>query len=72
MLNDNASALTIDAAWQALVAASQEPNPVDVTSNTQWSLVYNDTDLTAQFVLRRDWGTVTGYDLNSNTVSSLS
>ena len=57
-----------DAAWEALQAAAQEPNPEDVTSNTQWSLVYDDTALTAQIVIRRDWNTVTSYDLNTNTI----
>lgn len=57
-----------DAAWDALQAAAQEPNPEDVTSNTQWSLVYDDTALTAQIVIRRDWNTVTSYDLNTNTI----
>lgn len=46
---------TIDTAWEALVASSQEPNPEDVTSNTQWSIVYNNTDLTATISLRRNW-----------------
>ena len=57
-----------EAAWDALQAAAQEPNPEDVTSNTQWSLVYDDTALTAQIVIRRDWNTVTSYDLNTNTI----
>ncbi|MGG6494989.1 UNVERIFIED_CONTAM: penicillin acylase, partial [Bacteroidetes bacterium 56_B9] len=34
-----------DTAWKALQAAAQDPSPKDVTSNTQWSLVYDDTDL---------------------------
>lgn len=46
---------TVDTAWEALVASSQEPNPEDVTSNTQWSIVYNNTDLTATISLRRNW-----------------
>lgn len=56
-------------AWAALEAASQAPNPEDVTSNTQWSLVYDDTALTAEIVIRRDWNTVTNYDLNTNTIT---
>ena len=36
-----------DTAWRALRASAQNPNPEDVTSNTQWSLVYDDTALTA-------------------------
>lgn len=57
-----------DTAWRALQAAAQEPNPEEVTSNTQWSLVYDNTALTAQIVIRRDWNTVTGYDLNTNRI----
>ena len=58
-----------DTAWRALQAAAQEPNPVDVTSNTQWSLVYDDTALTAQIVIRRKWDDVLHYDMNTNTMS---
>ena len=60
---------TVDTAWNALKASAQNPNPNDVTSNTQWSLVYNDTQRTAQFVLRRDWDNLVLYDLNTNTVT---
>lgn len=44
-----------DLAWDALRAAAQEPRPGDVTSNTQWSVVYDSGDLTARFVQRRRW-----------------
>ena len=47
-----------DTAWRALRASAQNPNPEDVTSNTQWSLVYDDTALTAQIALRRNWDDV--------------
>ena len=57
-----------DTAWRALQASAQDPNPVDVTSNTQWSLVYDDTALTAQIALRRHWDDVLHYDLNTNTI----
>ena len=55
-------------AWRALQASAQNPNPEDVTSNTQWSLVYDDTALTAQIALRRNWDDVIHYDLNTNTI----
>lgn len=42
------------------------PNPQDVTSNTQWSILYDNTALTAEAVIRRDWNTKTSYDLASN------
>ncbi len=57
---------TNDTAWQALKAAVQDPNPQDITSNTQWSLNYNNTDLTVEIVLRRNWQDVLRYDLNGN------
>ena len=53
---------------KALQASAQDPNPEDVTSNTQWSLVYDDTALTAQIALRRNWDDVIHYDLNTNTI----
>ena len=67
VLDSNAGAITRDIAWQALQAASQEPNPKDVTSNTQWSILYNNTNCTAAIALRRDWGNKTEIDLNSET-----
>ena len=54
--------------WNALKAASQDPNPVEITSNTQWSINYNNTDLTAEVVLRRNWDDIVTYDLNTNTL----
>ena len=54
--------------WNALKAASQDPNPVEITSNTQWFINYNNTDLTAEVVLRRNWDDVVTYDLNTNTL----
>jgi len=42
-----------DVAWEALVAASQLPNPNNVTSNTQWSIVYDLNNLSYEFVLHR-------------------
>ncbi len=68
IFNKNKGAYTTDIAWEALKSASQLPTEGDVTSNTQWSIVYNDTDLTAQVVIRRDWDTVTAYDLKNNTI----
>ncbi len=57
---------TEDTVWAALRAASQEPDPESVTSNTQWSIDYNNTDLTAGIVIRRNWNEVTRYALTEN------
>ena len=59
---------TSDVAWEALKAASQEPSKEEVTSNTQWSIVYDDTNLTAEIALRRNWDDVIGYNLKDNTI----
>ena len=55
VMAENKGNETVDTAWEALMSAAQEPNPEDVTSNTQWSIVYNNTDLTATISLRRKW-----------------
>lgn len=57
-----------DTAWRALQAASQVPKGEDITSNTQWSIVFNNTDLTLEFVLHRNWNDVFRYDLKTNTL----
>ena len=54
--------------WNALKAASQDPNPVEITSNTQWLSIITMLDLTAEVVLRRNWDDVVTYDLNTNTL----
>ena len=65
VLDANDGAVTCDVAWEALKAAAQDPNPDDVTSNTQWSIVYNNTDLTADACLRRNWDDVYRFSLSS-------
>ncbi len=52
-----------DTVWAALKASSQEPNPEDITSNTQWSISYNNTDLSADIAIRRHWDDVFHFDL---------
>lgn len=54
---------TQDTAWEALKAAAQAPKEGDITSNTQWSIVYSNTDQTAEIVIRRDWDNITSYAL---------
>lgn len=58
--NDNAQT-----AWEAArrSASSQDPNPQDVTSSTQWSVVFSNTGLTAGIALRRHWSDVTHFQL---------
>lgn len=68
ILDENKEALTASVAWKALRAASQEPREDDVTSNTQWSILYNNTDLTAEIAIRRDWDTITKYYLSTNRI----
>lgn len=55
VLAENENNVNMDVAWKSLKAASQEPNPVDITSNTQWSIVFNNTKGTAEIALRRNW-----------------
>ncbi|MCI2048497.1 MAG: linear amide C-N hydrolase [Lachnospiraceae bacterium] len=50
-------------AWNALKAAAQYPDPNKVKSNTQWSIVYDNTNLTAEVVIRRNWNDAAVYGL---------
>ena len=54
-----------DTVWAALKAASQEPNPESITSNTQWSIAYNNTDLNAEIIIRLHWEDMTRYSLTA-------
>ena len=45
----------VQCAWKALHASAQEPNPQDITSNTQWSAVYNNECPSVCVALRRHW-----------------
>ncbi len=62
--------LTVDTVWTALRASSQEPNDDIITSNTQWSIDFNNTDLTLDIVIRRNWDDVTGYKLATNEIKT--
>lgn len=68
VLAQQQSAYTTATAWDALMAAAQDPNPESLTSNTQWSIVFNNSKCTAEIVLRRNWGDHYLYDLNTNTI----
>ena len=56
--------------WDALKASSQDANPVDITSNTQWSINFNNTARTASIAIRRNWQDVTVYALDSNEITA--
>lgn len=55
--------LNKDNSWAALQAAATEPNPENVTSNTQWSIIFNNTNSTADIVLRRHWADVYAFTI---------
>lgn len=71
ILADNKGKHTRDTAWEALMAAAQEPNPEVLTSNTQWSIAYNNSDLTAEIALRRRWNDKWLYSLTANEVNAV-
>lgn len=68
IFEDSNGKFTTATAWSALKAAAQTPKEGDITSNTQWSIVFNNTDKTLEFVLHRNWDEVITYDLNTNQV----
>ena len=51
--------------WEAMKVAAQNPDPEAITSNTQWSVSYNNTDLTAEIAIRRNWEDVTRFGINN-------
>ena len=61
--DEAAGRLSKGSAWRALEASSQPPRADDVTSNTQWSIVYNLRTLGAEIVLRRDFSEKISYGL---------
>ena len=81
ILEEQKGEYTNDTVWEALKAAAQEPNPADITSNTQWSIAYNNTALSAEIVIRRNWddiyrerykyctNCITTYKLDKNLVT---
>lgn len=69
VLNEQKGNYSDNTAWSALKAASQKSDSESLTSNTQWSIIFNSTDLTAKIVLRRNWGDTYLYDLKTNTVT---
>ena len=68
VLTEKADQYSEAVAWEALQAAQQLANPDARTSNTQWSVVYDKTNLTAKVVLRRNWSDITTYSLAENDV----
>lgn len=70
VLDDNEGHYTKDTVWEALIAAAQKPNPKVLTSNTQWSVAYNNTEGTAEICLRRKWNDKWFYKLESNEIKA--
>lgn len=63
VLDRAGDAMDEDTVWEALHAAAQEPNPADITSNTQWSVVFDNTDPAATITIRRHWGDAFRFEL---------
>ena len=59
VLEEEKGNYTNDTVWNAMKAAAQDPSPDTITSNTQWSVSYNNTDLTAEIAIRRNWDDIT-------------
>ena len=66
---DVLSPLTV---WDALRAVAQEPDSKDITSNTQWSICFHSSTLSADVALRRHWDNIFRFRLTENTATALS
>lgn len=62
---------TDEDAWKALKGASQLPSPTDITSNTQWSILFENTDPAATICIRRHWDDRFKYVLKTGEVTRL-
>ncbi|MGN0477043.1 MAG: linear amide C-N hydrolase [Ruminococcus sp.] len=71
VLKDEKGNYTEDTVWNGMKSAAQEPDNDDLTSNTQWSVAYNNTDLTADIVLRRNWDDITRCELKNKVTTPL-
>ena len=65
VLDEEKGNYTNDTVWKAMKAAAQDPDPDAITSNTQWSVSYNNTDLTAEIAIRRNWEDVTHCEIKN-------
>ncbi len=63
VLEQQTGSYTYDTAWDALKAAAQLPSETDITTNTQWSIVFDNTNLTAEIVIRRNWEDTYQFDV---------
>ena len=63
VLEEEKGNYTNDTVWKAMKSAAQYPDPDDITSNTQWSVSYNNTDLTAEIAIRRNWEDIIHFTL---------
>ena len=69
VLDDEKGNYTCDTVWNAMKAAAQNPDPDAITSNTQWSVSYNNTNLTAEIAIRRNWEDVTHCELENKVTT---
>ena len=68
VFSENEGQITRETAWEALIKAWQMPKPDEKTSNTQWSVLYNNSKKTAEIILRRKQGEVVSFSLGDNRV----
>ena len=69
VFEDEKGNYTGDTVWNAMKSAAQDPDPDAITSNTQWSVSYNNTDLSADVVIRRHWNDVTHCELENKVTT---
>lgn len=68
ILEESRGKATDDDAWMALKGVAQLPSPTDITSNTQWSILFNNTDPAATICIRRHWEDRFRYDLKTGAL----
>lgn len=66
VLEEQKGNYTYTTAWDAIKSAAQDPSEDEITSNTQWSIVFDNTNLTAEIVIRRNWDDVHKYNVKKD------
>lgn len=71
IIDETRGTATAEDAWRALRETSQLPDPKDLTSNTQWSIVFSNTEKTATISIRMHWDDRFHYDLESGELKKV-
>ena len=71
VIEESRGKATDEDAWKALKGVAQLPSPTDITSNTQWSILFENTDPAATICIRRHWNDRYRYYLKTGEMTKI-